>query len=206
MSRCANSGTDDLQICGRIKQLRLDRGEKQETVAKALGIERTTYTKYEVGTSKFSTDMIVRLANYYEVDCDFILRGHTSAHSNIYQETGLSEKAIAALKTMVPNQTAMLSLLIEHGSMRNLLSHQLTAYFINYGTPPITEFKKEWEDFDEIKKAAYAWACTILPADQARDHHIHQACDLFLDMMRDIVDERHGELSDKGGHKNGQHS
>ena len=113
MENRANLGADDAAICGRIKQLRLDRGEKQEAVANAIGVERSTYTKLEGGRNKFSLDMIVRLANYFDVDCDFILRGHVSAHSEVCKETGLSGKAVEHLRVYGPLQSVLSSLVEE---------------------------------------------------------------------------------------------
>ncbi len=113
MEKRANLGADDAAICGRIKQLRIDRGEKQEAVANALNVARSTYSKLEEGRNKFSLDMIVRLANYFDVDCDFILRGHVSAHSEVCKETGLSGKAVERLKVYGPLQSVLSSLIEE---------------------------------------------------------------------------------------------
>ena len=117
MKTCANLGADDIGICDRIKQLRIDHGEKQETVAKVLGVARTTYSKLENGTNKFNIDMIVRLADHFGVDCDYILRGYLSEHRDTCQLTGLSEKAIEHLMVyrLSPDQKSLktLNLLLE---------------------------------------------------------------------------------------------
>ena len=109
----ANLGADDTAICQRIKQLRIERDEKQEVVAKALGVTRSTYAKLEGGRNKFNVDMIVRLANHYGVDCDYLLRGHISAHSEICEATGLSGKAVDHLGVYGPLQGVLSSLIEE---------------------------------------------------------------------------------------------
>ena len=113
MEKSAYLGADDAAICRRIKQLRIDRGEKQEAVANALNVARSTYAKLEGGRNKFNLDMIVRLSNYFDVDCDFILRGHVSAHSEVCKETGLSGKAVEHLKVYGPLQNVLSSLIEE---------------------------------------------------------------------------------------------
>lgn len=57
----------------RLKQLRNARRESQQTIADAMGIDRTTYSKYETGASEPNIDMIRRLANYFGVTIDYLL-------------------------------------------------------------------------------------------------------------------------------------
>lgn len=57
----------------RLKQLRNDRGLTQLDVARLLGVERSTYVKYERGQSDPSTATLVRLADYFGVSVDYII-------------------------------------------------------------------------------------------------------------------------------------
>ena len=46
----------------RIKELRLNKGLKQEELATILGVERSTVTKWETGDSKPRADILPKLA------------------------------------------------------------------------------------------------------------------------------------------------
>ena len=50
-----------------IRKLRNERGLTQQQVADYLGIDRSTYAYYESGRSKVNTDVIVKLAHFYQV-------------------------------------------------------------------------------------------------------------------------------------------
>lgn len=60
-----------------IKKLRIDRGETQEQLAAAIGIERSSVGKYE-GKSQVmpSHDVLLRLAEHFGVSVDYLLE-HT---------------------------------------------------------------------------------------------------------------------------------
>ena len=60
-----------------IKKLRIDRGETQEQLAAAIGIERSSVGKYE-GKSQVmpSHDVLFRLAEHFGVSVDYLLE-HT---------------------------------------------------------------------------------------------------------------------------------
>lgn len=57
----------------RLKKLREEKGVYQKDVAAFLGVDRTTYVKYERGDSEPSKDTLVKLANYFGVSTDYIL-------------------------------------------------------------------------------------------------------------------------------------
>ena len=153
MEKRANLGADDAAICGRIKRLRIDRGEKQEAVANALNVARSTYAKLEGGRNKFSLDMIVRLSNYFDVDCDFILRGHVSAHSEVCKETGLSGKAVEHLKVYGPLQSVLSSLIeeVEFSSFLACISRYINERkrdnpsFDDWGNSTLYAYRQELE-------------------------------------------------------------
>ena len=56
-----------------LRQLRLKKGYTQEQVAKALGINRTTYTKYETGVTQPSLEQLKKLSELFEVDYNTLL-------------------------------------------------------------------------------------------------------------------------------------
>ena len=57
------------QIGQRLKQLRNQKGVSQKVVADYLGVDRSTYTNYEMGT----TTMTYVLARYFSVDFNTLL-------------------------------------------------------------------------------------------------------------------------------------
>ena len=57
----------------RLKMLRSARGVLQKDIAAFLGIDRTTYVKYEKGVSEPSIETLLKLADYFGVSVDFLL-------------------------------------------------------------------------------------------------------------------------------------
>lgn len=57
----------------KIKQLRLDKKFTQQKVADYLGIDRSNYSKYELGKLEISIEMLVKLSQLYNVTTDYIL-------------------------------------------------------------------------------------------------------------------------------------
>ena len=57
-----------------LRELRTKKGVYQKDVAKYLGVDRTTYVKYERGDSEPSIDIIKKLANYFDVTVDFFVK------------------------------------------------------------------------------------------------------------------------------------
>lgn len=64
----------------RLKKLRTESGLTQQDVARLLGVERSTYVKYERGSSDPPTSTLIRLADYFGVSVDYII-GHDSSQS-----------------------------------------------------------------------------------------------------------------------------
>lgn len=57
----------------RLKELREDADIKQETLAKYLHIRQNTYSQYENGQRQLPIDVLIKLAQYYNVSTDYIL-------------------------------------------------------------------------------------------------------------------------------------
>ena len=56
-----------------LKKLRESRGLYQKDVAAAIGVDRTTYVKYERGDSEPSFQILDKLAQFFNVSVDYIL-------------------------------------------------------------------------------------------------------------------------------------
>jgi len=57
----------------RLKLLRNDRKILQKEVASYLGIDRTTYVKYETGASEPSIEVLRKLAAFFSVSVDYLV-------------------------------------------------------------------------------------------------------------------------------------
>lgn len=57
----------------RIRNLREDSDLNQTTVAKMLGMSQTGYSKYETGENDVPTAILIKLAEYYKTNVDYIL-------------------------------------------------------------------------------------------------------------------------------------
>ena len=57
----------------RLKELRQKKGDTQDVVAKAMGVTRRGYQKWENGQSQIKTDKAKQLADYFGVSAGFLL-------------------------------------------------------------------------------------------------------------------------------------
>ena len=64
----------------RLRKLRTERGLLQKDMAAYLGIDRTTYVKYEKGDNEPNNEVLIKLANYFNVSTDYLLGNEH--HSN----------------------------------------------------------------------------------------------------------------------------
>ena len=57
----------------RLKDLREDNDLLQKDIAKILNMSQTGYSKYEVGTNDIPTEILKKLASYYDTSIDYLL-------------------------------------------------------------------------------------------------------------------------------------
>jgi transcriptional regulator with XRE-family HTH domain len=57
----------------RIKQLRINKGLTQSDMGKILGITQRAFAFYETGDREPDLDILVKLADYFDVSVDYIL-------------------------------------------------------------------------------------------------------------------------------------
>ncbi len=79
-----------------------DQGKKitQTAVADALGVEKNTVYKWEHDLVQLSADQIVRLADFYGVSTDKLIRGGKAESLVMMNETGLSDQTIDHLREL----------------------------------------------------------------------------------------------------------
>lgn len=83
----------------RLTELREKRNLKRQEVADSIGVSRASLEYYEKGKRKPDIEVALRLADYYGVTCDYLIRGVRSEFVDIHNVTGLSDKAIEILST-----------------------------------------------------------------------------------------------------------
>lgn len=57
----------------RIRDLREDRDLKQRQLAEYLNCSQQVYSNYELGQRDIPTDILIRLAQFYDVSVDYLL-------------------------------------------------------------------------------------------------------------------------------------
>lgn len=63
----------------KLKELRKHKGWTQKTVSDMLGIDRTTYAKYESGASEPNFEMLLKLSKLFNISVDNLVRGLDSS-------------------------------------------------------------------------------------------------------------------------------
>lgn len=61
------------QVGKRLRELRKEQNLTQQDVADYLKIDRSNYSKYELGKLELNLTMLATLAKYYNVSADYIL-------------------------------------------------------------------------------------------------------------------------------------
>ena len=57
----------------RIRNLRIDGGYTQKQIAEYLHIKQNTYSLYEIGVLNYPIDVLIQLADFYDVSVDYLL-------------------------------------------------------------------------------------------------------------------------------------
>lgn len=86
-----------------LKELRTSRKMLQKDVAALLGIDRTTYAKYESGASEPNHETLVKLAEIFSVSTDYIL-GRDKKKSAPISESELDAELMERLCNLTPEE------------------------------------------------------------------------------------------------------
>ena len=57
----------------RLRDLREDFDMNQTQIAKIIGMSQTGYSKYETGENDIPTEILIKLADFYNISVDYIL-------------------------------------------------------------------------------------------------------------------------------------
>lgn len=159
-----------------LKKLRKDRNATQKEVSQAIGADQQTLRRYESGERKPDTEMLLRIAKYYNVSADYLLG--LSENSTVEPDmkaavkcTGLSEKSIEKLKGIthfefdnsVNTENAnIIDMFIQSNYFENLISLLLTLYNCSAEGGDI-ESSKNFEEFTNIGRSNIA--CKLARSD-----------------------------------------
>lgn len=99
-------GNENMVSIGlRISKLREGMGLSQKQLADelekiGLKVRRETVTQWENGSRDLKTEYTIKLADFFGVSCDYILRGIVSENVQISKETGLTDESINHLRRL----------------------------------------------------------------------------------------------------------
>ena len=61
------------KIKERLKRLRKENGESQKEVADYIGVSVSAYSNYEQGIREPSLDVLLKLSDFFDTTCDYLL-------------------------------------------------------------------------------------------------------------------------------------
>lgn len=99
----------------RARDLRIEKGLRQKDVADWLGVDRTTYSKYESGASEPNWDTLVRLAKFFEVSTDYLLevRDIRGKPPTVIDEGRLDAELIERLALLTPEEQSKVDAFVQ---------------------------------------------------------------------------------------------
>ena len=56
-----------------LRSIREDRDIRQKDIARILNVSQNTYSQYETGVIALTAEVLIKLADYYEVSVDYLL-------------------------------------------------------------------------------------------------------------------------------------
>jgi transcriptional regulator with XRE-family HTH domain len=71
-----------------------DSNKKLRTICKESGVPIASLSKYQNGDAKININSLVKIADYFNVSCDYLLRGVTAENINAHKDLGLSQESI----------------------------------------------------------------------------------------------------------------
>lgn len=96
-----------MELAEKLLNLRSKRGLTQEQVAKDLGLAKRSIIRYEAGDTLPRRNVLMKLAEYYEVDLDYLIDDKTAFVMSAQEEYGSRGKASA--EKLIENANAYFS-------------------------------------------------------------------------------------------------
>ena len=89
---------DKNRLAERLKQLRIAHSYNQEYVASFLGVIRQTYSHYETGRCKPSSDTLYKLAGLYNISVEDLMHLSVNLDKDIYYDAPAPSNSSEELK------------------------------------------------------------------------------------------------------------
>lgn len=101
----------------RLKELRKNKGISQEQVAIDLGISMRAYQNYEYGKREPNIEMILKLAEYYNVTTDYLLEKETAPSPDPFESfrftKEMEEEASEDYKRLTSQEKAVIAKIVK---------------------------------------------------------------------------------------------
>ena len=124
-----------MSIGEKIKKLREERGYSQHQLAEVLNVSPGTLSKYENGKMQIPTDIIVNIADVFDVSVDYILDRTAFA----FDYSTLEGYYVSGVKT----QTLISDIISLNKNNRALLSELITALKLKNSAESIKTNKRK---------------------------------------------------------------
>jgi transcriptional regulator with XRE-family HTH domain len=116
-----------MPLGGRIRQLRAERGCSQGELATRLGGDPGQISRYETGKISPSVDVVVKLAEAFDVSADYLLIDGT-ARRPLRAPVDLLGERLAQLDQLTPEDRAALIHILDHMLANNRARAALTGH------------------------------------------------------------------------------
>ncbi len=100
--------TVTMYFSDNLRFLRKRRKRSQDETSGALGVKRTTWSAYEIGNAEPGYDMLLKIADYFKVPVDMLLRENLAGYPEskireieLHKETDVSGKNLRVIVTTV---------------------------------------------------------------------------------------------------------
>lgn len=84
-----------------LRELRMEKGLTSREVSEEVGIQKNVLTEYETGARNIGIKALMKLADYYDVSTDYILRRTDCSAMNDSDTIKQSIEQVSALKPMI---------------------------------------------------------------------------------------------------------
>lgn len=136
--------SDLYSIGARIQKLRKERGWTQQVLADKIPVERSTLAKWEKGLQDFKSENIIRVADVFDVTCDYLLRGVIAENVTVHKDLGLSDEVIEALNLIYQPKPELMEII-------NTFMYSDNFYrFINAARTFRSGYKILWEEYEKL--------------------------------------------------------
>ena len=92
------------ELATRLRALREKQREKQSSVAASIGITESTLSAYEKGTRKPSFDVLLKIAQYYNVSIDYLVGNEYENQSAFSQLHGWQREFVTEVANLLVNK------------------------------------------------------------------------------------------------------